>query len=51
MPCLVELLCFTYREAAKRKHDLDSQGGVPFAVINGIGVHGYAPEKYGQALQ
>ena len=37
--------------AAKRKESLDSRGGVPFAVINGNGVHGYAPEQYGQALQ
>jgi glutaredoxin len=39
------------RDAAKRKQNLDGQGGVPFAVINGIAVHGYAPEQYGQALQ
>lgn len=37
--------------AAKRKQSLDGRGGVPFAVINGTGVHGYAPEQYGQALQ
>lgn len=37
--------------AAKRKQNLDGGGGVPFAVINGTGVHGYAPEQYGQALQ
>lgn len=39
------------RDAAKRKQNLDGQGGVPFAVINGKAVHGYAPEQYGQALQ
>jgi len=39
------------REAAQRKQSLDGQGGVPFAVINGIAVHGYAPEQYGRALQ
>jgi len=37
--------------AAQRKQSLDGRGGVPFAVINGTGVHGYAPEQYGQALQ
>lgn len=38
-------------EAAKRKQSLDGRGGVPFAVINGTGVHGYSPDRYGQALQ
>ena len=38
-------------EAARRKQSLDGQGGVPFAVINGIGVHGFAPDRYEQALR
>lgn len=38
------------KEAAKRKQRLAGQGGVPFAVINGVAVHGYAPERYAQAL-
>ncbi|MHB8810865.1 MAG: glutaredoxin domain-containing protein [Desulfobulbaceae bacterium] len=37
--------------AAKRKQSLDGRGGVPFAVINGTGVSGYAPDRYGQALR
>lgn len=37
--------------AAKRKQSLDGRGGVPFAVINGTAVHGYAPEQYAEALQ
>lgn len=37
--------------AAKRKKSLDGRDGVPFAVINGTAVHGYAPEQYAQALQ
>lgn len=36
--------------AAARKQTLDPQGGVPFAVVNGTGIHGYAPEQYLQAL-
>lgn len=39
------------QEAAKRKQRLDGQGGVPFAVINGVAVRGYAPERYAQALR
>jgi glutaredoxin len=39
-------------QAAARKRRLDPQGGgVPFAVVNGQGIHGYAPELYSQALQ
>lgn len=37
--------------AAARKNKLDESGsGVPFAVVNGTGIHGYAPEMYEQAL-
>lgn len=39
------------RTAAQRKKQLDSKGGVPFAVINNTPIHGYAPELYGQALR
>lgn len=39
------------KKAAARKAKLDPQRGVPFAVVNGKGVHGYAPDQYLQALQ
>lgn len=39
------------KQAAARKNQLDGQGGVPFAVINGTRIHGYAPDLYTQALQ
>ncbi|RJX27760.1 MAG: DUF4124 domain-containing protein [Desulfurivibrio sp.] len=38
-------------EAAARKKQLDQQGGVPFAVINGFSIHGFNPEAYAEALQ
>jgi len=37
--------------AAKRKRELDEQGGVPFAIVNGRRIHGYAPAEYERALQ
>lgn len=36
--------------AAQRKRELDSRGGVPFAVINGVRIHGYSEQAYNQAL-
>ena len=39
------------KKAAARKQKLDSQGGVPFVVINGKKIHGYSPEAYKAALQ
>lgn len=39
------------KKAAARKRKLDPQRGVPFAVVNGRGIHGYAPEQYLQALK
>ena len=39
------------REAANRKRQLDSKNGVPFAVINGHGIHGYSETLYIQALE
>lgn len=39
------------KQAAARKQQLDNRGGVPFAVINGKRIHGYSPERYGQALK
>jgi len=39
------------KQAAARKKQLDERGGVPFAVINGTRIHGYAPDLYTQALQ
>jgi len=38
------------KKAANRKEQLDSKKGVPFAVINGKGVHGYSEEAYNEAL-
>jgi glutaredoxin len=38
-------------KAAARKRKLDPQRGVPFAVVNGKGIHGYAPDLYLQALK
>lgn len=38
--------------AAKRKKKLDKDGGgVPFAVVNGENISGYAPEQYDRALR
>jgi glutaredoxin len=39
------------RSAAERKKQLDSKGGVPFAIINGQQIHGYSPDAYERALQ
>ena len=39
------------RAAAERKKQLDSKGGVPFAIINGQQIHGYSPGAYEKALQ
>lgn len=38
------------KEAARRKERIDTQKGVPFAVIDGRGVHGYSEEAYNKAL-
>lgn len=38
------------KEAARRKEWIDTQKGVPFAVIDGRGVHGYSEEAYNKAL-
>ena len=38
-------------KAAAKKKKLDSRSGVPFAVVNGTRIHGYAPDKYGVALK
>ena len=38
------------KNAAARKNTLDNKKGVPFAVVNGIRIHGYAPNLYGKAL-
>lgn len=37
--------------AAARKQQLDSRPGVPFAVVNGISIHGYSVEAYERALR
>lgn len=39
------------KKAAARKNKLDSRGGVPFAVVNGTRIHGYAPDQYAAALK
>lgn len=39
------------QQAAARKKKLDGRGGVPFAVINGRNIHGYAPDQYANALR
>ncbi len=36
--------------AARRKDQLDSKRGVPFAIINGQKIHGFAPSAYKGAL-
>lgn len=38
------------RDAARRKNELDSRRGVPFAVINGRQVHGFSEQAYQRAL-
>lgn len=37
-------------KAASRKKKLDYKEGVPFAIVNGRKIHGYAPEQYEAAL-
>ena len=39
------------KNAAARKDKLDNKKGVPFAVVNGTRIHGYAPNLYGKALK
>ena len=36
--------------AARRKQELDPRRGVPFAVINGVKIHGFSEEAYLKAL-
>ena len=38
------------QDAARRKNQLDSRRGVPFALINGIPIHGYSEQAYLRAL-
>lgn len=38
-------------KAATRKKQLDSKTGVPFAIVNGVKIHGYSPEMYSRALK
>lgn len=37
--------------AAERKNSLDRRDGVPFAIVNGKKIHGFAPEAYARALE
>ena len=37
--------------AARRMAELDTRGGVPFAVINGQKIRGFSPEAYEKALE
>ncbi len=39
------------KKAAARKKKLDARSGVPFAVVNGVKIHGYSPEQYTEALK
>lgn len=40
------------KKAAVRKKRLSGgQRGVPFAVVNGVAISGYDPDRYGQALR
>ena len=39
------------KEAAARKRQLDSRGGVPFAIINGRSISGFSAPAYERALQ
>lgn len=39
------------KEAAERKKQLDTESGVPFAIINGEKIHGFSPADYERALQ
>lgn len=36
--------------AAARKDELDPKKGVPFAIVNGVKIHGYSLEAYSRAL-
>jgi glutaredoxin len=36
--------------AARRKDELDTRRGVPFAIINGQKIHGYSESAYREAL-
>lgn len=37
-------------DAARRKNQLDSRRGVPFAVVNGVPIHGFSEQAYQRAL-
>jgi glutaredoxin-like YruB-family protein len=39
------------KDAARRLEQLDGRGGVPFAVIDGRGVHGFSEAAYERALE
>jgi glutaredoxin len=39
------------KEAAIRKKQLDTKGGVPFVIINGRSIHGFSESAYERALQ
>lgn len=39
------------KQAAARRKRLDGRDGVPFVIINGTRIHGYAPEQYTEALR
>lgn len=39
------------RNAAMRKKRLTNYTGVPFAVVNGVQITGYAPDSYARALK
>lgn len=36
--------------ALARKNDMDPEKGIPFAVVNGIKIHGYSERAYARAL-
>ena len=38
------------KSAAARKAELDPEKGVPFAIVNGVKIHGYSPAAYSRAL-
>ena len=38
------------QDAARRKSQLDSRRGVPFAIVNGIQIHGFSEQAYQRAL-
>ncbi len=37
--------------AAQRKQEIDNRPGVPFALVNGQPIHGFAPKAYEKALR